>query len=325
MVCRSSSGLNAHPPKIAVLAATARIANSPSVLSNVLLGVLCGLAGSGFSAGPRWPVDCVLLILSGLSLYIAGNFLNDWHDRDWDARHRPERALPREMFKPSRYFAIAVIAGCGALFMAAMVHVSCLVVAAVLACCIVVYTRLHKSTPWAVLPMGMCRGLLPLLGFCGVSPPQNNDWFLPVSAWLCAAGLLLYIAALSLHARRESLRGQHGAASWLPTGLFMAAAAAMGSASTVGLSLPPVLCLAGLIPYAGWTFAFANRSGITIGERVSGFLAGIPWVDAMLLLPLGITLALGGNRHPAITALAILTPPTAVGLSRLLQRWTPAT
>lgn len=295
------------------------------MLSNVLLGVLCALASSGFQASALWPIHASILGLGGLLLYVAGNFLNDWKDLDWDLRHRPERALPRGMFRPSLYLAIAIIAGLGGVFLAATVHVSSMVVAIVLAGCIVVYTWLHKLTPWAVVPMGMCRALLPLLGY-GVVP---SDWepggFGSASVWLCAAGLFLYIAALSLHARIESSGEKGGAAIWLPNSLFIAAAAVVGCAAIFGLSLPLTLCLAGLLPYAAWTLVFATRSGMTVGRRVSGFLAGIPWVDAMLLLPLGMSMILSGTSHAQIAALAVMAPPAVVWMSRLLQRWSPAT
>ena len=79
--------------KLLLLLASARIANLPSVVSNVWLGVALGsLAGWRWApSASLWPAAAVLALSGGL-LYVSGNFLNDWHDRQWDAQHRPERA-----------------------------------------------------------------------------------------------------------------------------------------------------------------------------------------------------------------------------------------
>ncbi|MEO5716834.1 MAG: UbiA family prenyltransferase, partial [Luteolibacter sp.] len=94
--------------KLHALFATARIANVPSVVSNVWLGVALGIAintpmGEGQS-GPGIPWSHVILLMTaGICLYVGGNFLNDWMDRRWDSENRPERALPRGLFKPETY------------------------------------------------------------------------------------------------------------------------------------------------------------------------------------------------------------------------------
>ena len=64
-----------------------RISNLPTVWSNVLVGAL--LAG-GSLADRRLP----LLMLALSLFYTGGMFLNDAFDRDFDAKHRPERPIP---------------------------------------------------------------------------------------------------------------------------------------------------------------------------------------------------------------------------------------
>ena len=73
--------------KLAVALQLGRISNLPTVWSNVLVGV--ALAGGALN-DTRLP-----LLLVAMSLfYVAGMFLNDAFDREFDARARPERPIP---------------------------------------------------------------------------------------------------------------------------------------------------------------------------------------------------------------------------------------
>jgi 4-hydroxybenzoate polyprenyltransferase len=91
--------------KLYALLATARIANVPSVVSNLGVGVLLGSLDTGDDFS--WPWG---LMIAAVLFYVSGNFLNDWADRDWDKVHRPERALPRGLFAAKAYFLTAI--GC---------------------------------------------------------------------------------------------------------------------------------------------------------------------------------------------------------------------
>ena len=83
-----------------------RISNLPTVWTNVLVGVM--LAG-GSLADTR-----LALLMLALSLfYVGGMFLNDAFDRDFDAKHRPERPIPSGQVSVQEVF----IAGFGLLAM----------------------------------------------------------------------------------------------------------------------------------------------------------------------------------------------------------------
>ena len=70
------------------LLAAGRVANLPSVVSNVMLGaVVFALMGKVV-----WP-SVFFGIVVGVSLYLGGCFLNDWWDRNWDREHKPELSL----------------------------------------------------------------------------------------------------------------------------------------------------------------------------------------------------------------------------------------
>ncbi|MFN6096013.1 MAG: UbiA family prenyltransferase, partial [Verrucomicrobiota bacterium] len=89
--------------KWTALLATIRAPNIPSVACNVFTGILLASI-----TVPIQTLQAITAIASGILLYLAGNLLNDWHDRDWDALHRPERALPQKIFQPSSYLTLAI-------------------------------------------------------------------------------------------------------------------------------------------------------------------------------------------------------------------------
>ncbi|MGC4016789.1 MAG: UbiA family prenyltransferase, partial [Luteolibacter sp.] len=201
--------------------ATARIANVPSVVSNVWLGIALGIWLHGVDDPRLLMIKGAVLALAGVLLYIGGNFFNDWHDREWDAKHRPERALPSGLFTPLsyqlraiRFIALGVIA-------AFLISWLCAAVAAVIAGLIVIYTVWHKKAVWPVIPMGLCRALLPVMGFLAVmvDTTKPHPFTLSTHAWsliaVHAAGLLCYIMGLSLNARYESIPNPPAASKWI--------------------------------------------------------------------------------------------------------------
>jgi len=311
------------------LAATSRIANIPSVVSNVWVGIALGASTADWKAEGMLPLAALTLPLSGICLYVAGNFLNDWADRDWDATHRPERALPRGAFSPAFYLWIAIIAGLLGLGIAASVHLSCFLIASGIGIFILLYTRVHKRVAWSVVPMGLCRALLPVLGYFGCvtsgsSPfsPEAN----PITALAaCAAGMFFHIIGLSLSARTESMAGPPSGAMRFARLLFPAAAGCMGFAAWYGASLPLVTCLAGLLPYCLWTALCLTIFRKPVPLHVSSLLAGIPLLDWILLLPVSLAMA---GLVPGWTPMGfacLVIPPVAFLAGKLLQRLAPAT
>lgn len=299
--------------KLHALLATARIANVPSVVSNVWVGVaLCWLKAD-FSR--PWWLTGPLLAVAGVLLYIGGNFLNDWMDRKWDKQHRPERALPRGLFQPRFYSRLAAGFLAGGVWLAALVNLRCALVALCIVICIIVYTIWHKRGAWTVIPMGMCRGLLPLMGFMAFQQYVDGIW--PVSV-----ALLCYIAGLSLTARQESLPNPPAGGGIIARGLLLGTAVliAWGNKDMQLERLPRV---AGALPYLAWTGFCLRFRRRPVPKLVSGLLAGIPLVDWMVLLPLGILMMRSGAGGIGISCLVV--PPLAFIGALLLQRVAPAT
>lgn len=306
------------------LLATARVANLPSVLGNLALGVVIGDAVEVFGGDAGWGL-WMLLGLAAAALYVGGNFLNDWWDRGWDAGRRPERALPSGLFAPGVYLLTGVaglLGGCAFAFFASSAAGGCAVAIAV---AVVLYTVIHKRTAWSVVPMGFCRAMLPVMGAAGVSGvfPWGEGGLPVMLQVVVAAGfaLGLYIAGLSLEARNESRAAPSVALRRGSLALLMAAA------------LPGLwVCgwfgygwwFAGVLPYGWWLLRVPRGPGAQVGVRVSHLLAGIPWVDGIIFVPIGLAVAVESGRWApglAVPAVVILL----VSAGRLLQKVAPAT
>ena len=317
--------------KLHALLSTARVANIPSVVSNVWLGVVMGtILNIGCYSlnipGIPWWI-ATRLSIAAVFLYVAGNFFNDWMDRDWDAVNRPERALPRGLFAPRLYRNFAIILALAGIATATWVNWPAGLVAASISGFILIYTAWHKRGAWAVIPMGLCRAFLPLLGAAGTL--RMSIWFnqLPgttILAGIAACGLFCYIVGLSLSARRESktIESIDG-----------------GNFAVILLLLPPLFLmtpyfwwgriswesLIGLIPYFAWLSCSRTIYRRPVPVYVSSLLAGIPLVDWIFLLPQSLAMFTAANWMAPLSIACFAIPPLAFLSALLLQRLAPAT
>jgi len=316
--------------KLLLLLASTRVANLPSVVSNVWLGVALGvLVARRWAPISPWPA-AGLLAVSAMLLYVSGNFLNDWHDRHWDARHRPERALPRGVFAPAIYLGLAAVCGTLGVALAWWTGPGCALVAAAIVLCTVSYTRWHKQTPESVLLLGMCRALLPLLFFIewplGCAKPGLTHALAETRLEIMviaphAMALLFYVTGLSWIARGEATTAPPGMSRWYPGFLLVLAGFFMDSwyVTTV-----PRFGLLGLLPFGLWLSLCFTRFAKSPREQISALLAGIPLLDWVALLPLSLSMLNHGQPTPlALTCLML--PPLAFIAGLLLQRLAAAT
>jgi 4-hydroxybenzoate polyprenyltransferase len=319
------------------LLATLRIANAPSVVSNVWLGYALGWAlnSSVFGIPDSPPVvhaSPLLLCLSGLLLYFAGNLANDWYDRTWDQVRRPERALPSGMFAPWTFLTGSVVLAAAGVMLAFIAGVSAGICSLVILASIALYTRIHKISIASVIPMGLCRAGLYFLGFLGTSTdPQllatveidstRNTVGSLLTLVPLAGGLLCYIAGLSLSARYEGMANPPKGPQFVSRGLLVVPVFAMSSI----FMERPIEAFAGALPYLVWLTMCFTWFRSPVPRYVSALLAGIPLVDFIASVPLvwlSPASKSGGGISPMVT---LLLPLVAFGLGRALQKLAPAT
>ncbi len=286
--------------------AAARVANLPGVASHTFAGVFVAAMLAPPANPLAWTI--ALIVPSGVLLCLAGNLLNDWHDRAWDARHRPERALPAGHFRPSTFLATGIVTGIGGIALAAAASAAAGAVALAIALCVACYTRWHKSSVWTIIPLAACRGLLPLLGAMAAAPGA------PPAA-IVAGGLALglAVAGLSFDARGESLRPSATRPPWWPRVLMI-------GAIPVAAGLGPLAAIPAALPALAWVvFAIAGPPRLTAKTRVSALLAGLPLLDLPVL----------AHAHsaapPMMATVALAVPAAAFFAGRILQRAASAT
>jgi 4-hydroxybenzoate polyprenyltransferase len=185
----------AAPFQLRVWFDLARAGNFPSVASNVLAALVLScteIPCAGFSG-----TVLAIAILAGCLLYAGGATFNDVFDAGFDARHRPERAIPRGDISRGAAAAVAtmeMLAG-GVLLVVALGASPAWTLA--LVATILAYDWVHKKWIGSVVLMAGCRVLLA----CALATLPGHGftrWFL---VWVSA--LFVYIVALSLVARWE--------------------------------------------------------------------------------------------------------------------------
>ncbi len=329
-------------PRLAAILATMRVANLPSVASNVWLGAALGWYYWGFPGSSPAAGWILVVLAAGICLYLSGCFLNDWHDQEWDAARRPERALPAGHFRRGTYLVTAVLLaviglGCG--FALGSVGFLCLAILVLT----VVYTVIHKTRAVAVVLVPLCRALLLVTGYWWAQglgfgwaehvfspgfgdPAANAVYGLSALAFPLthAAGVFAYVCGLSLFARHEAT-GQpaHGVAMiarvllWLP----------LAAMSAWWMPRYPLAGAAGLVPFAVWTSLALTVFRRPVPRLVSALLAGMPLVDLIAALPLATALVVPGESvlSEPLLAATVLLPLVAFALARFLQRVAPAT
>ncbi|MBK1830651.1 hypothetical protein JIN77_07930 [Verrucomicrobiaceae bacterium R5-34] len=192
--------------KFRAVLATGRVANLPTVWSNVLMAYLMAetLQNSGHSyyfngveTFQLWMLG--LIMLAGSLLYVGGCMLGDYRDIPFDTEHRPGRPIPSGVLSPS-FVAISAITllGLGLVVGAAsfpvaiiygfkvpwdalksasgndlqsLVQTDQLALLGVLVALIVVYALFHKrSRPLALVNMALCRTQLVIFAAAAALP-----------------------------------------------------------------------------------------------------------------------------------------------------------
>jgi len=163
-----------------------------TAMADIFLGYL--LTHSNLAA----PADFVRLLLASSSLYASGMVLNDVFDRNVDGKERPHRPIPSGSVPlPVAVVLGALLMGVG-IAVAASVSRQSLIIALLLAACILGYDALLKRTVLGPLIMGGCRFLNIMLG-------ASQGFFVWARPQLLVAPALgIYIAGVTWFARTEA-------------------------------------------------------------------------------------------------------------------------
>jgi 4-hydroxybenzoate polyprenyltransferase len=280
-----------------------RISNLPTVWTNTLVGLV--LAG-----GAIGDVRVPWLLLALSLCYIAGMFLNDAFDREFDARHRPERPIPSGEVNATTVFGagfgmlavgVALLAWIGYGFSEGTGWRPA-VAGVALGATIVFYDWRHKNNPLSPVVMGLCRMLVYATAAYAfaVDPPQR--------VFAMAFLLLCYLTGLTYIAKQEHL---DRVANLWPLA-FLAAPLLWGLQASL---TDPVVAGIGLL-FLLWvlyslSFLRRRRPG-DVPRAVGGLLAGICLWDALVM-------AADGRASLAVLALALFW------LTLLLQRYVSPT
>ena len=327
-------------PKLRGWLILTRGSNLPTVWSNVIAGWLLaqGLRlhppGSEYAGQAPDPLGWggLLLLLLGVSLtYVGGMILNDAFDARWDAERRSTRPIPAGIIAVGDALRVgwsALVVGFALTVLAApsATRLSVTLLALLLALCVVVYDRWHKGVSWAPAVMGLCRALLPAIGFLVVGesiffpPLADSDWI--IFAHMFALWLLTY--AITLVARHEATGG--GAGRWVEALLFVAPAPLFWA---VGFFWPWMLVWSAV--YVWWLVRSNRRHPLPggVGARVADRLASMPLIDAMtngylVLICLSVLLRRKGVHPEALfdaACLLLLALGMAWFAMRLVLRW----
>lgn len=269
--------------------ALARLSNSPTVVTNVLVGAVLATA-----AEPTAKV--IPLILSLVLFYTAGMFLNDVCDYAIDCQERPERPLPSGAVSRSAAAAsaIAMLVAGSAILLA--VSVASFVSGLVLVALIVAYDLWHKRNRLSPVLMAGTRVLAYVTAFAAFAGGASAELV------VAAALLGLYVVGLTSIAKVE------------------ASGALSGSWPVVLLVLPvsyyafelPVGSLALVALFAAWTVSAVHRAYRSqdrdVGGGVQRLIAGIALYDSLVLA--------GPGGAPVAAAFAV----AAFAATVLLQR-----
>lgn len=248
-----------------------RVSNLPTVLTNVMAGAC--LAGALPSLGDLAPAWIAVSLF-----YLAGMFLNDAFDLEFDRRHRPERPIPSGELSRSE----VIVAGLFLLLMGAVVAVFWSIrhggweigtggAAIVLIAAILYYDYFHKSISYGPLIMALCRTLVYLMAaFIFTTSLQAGPFIGGVL-------LFIYMAGLTELARKEHLNhtaGGHAVALLLAPLLILA----------YSFSTEALLVAAPFLVWSLYSTGIFLRGRSNDRQRGIGhLLAGICLLDALMI------------------------------------------
>ena len=200
-----------------------RLSNTPTLISNVMVGFGLGIAAhrlqwSDATIVPTFSplVPLFLVTLALLCAYFAGLVLNDAIDVEFDKKNRPDRPLPSGTISKTQVWIVGFSLLVAALVLSTFTQILALYFMAALLCSVLIYTYLHRFMIPALIFMGLCRGMVYVVAFSAF-----NVTFQSEPLFVFSLGIAWYTAVLTFIARGESKNNT--AKRWLALLLLPAA------------------------------------------------------------------------------------------------------
>lgn len=286
------SGRGAAVPDLRTLAELVR---APAALS-VPGDLLAGAAAAGFPFGAR---RTAALAGASVCLYWAGMALNDYADREVDAKERPGRPIPSGRVSPTTALGIAAgLTGTGLAVSGAVGGRRSLGVTVPLAAGVWAYDLLLKGTAAGALSMAFARGMNVL---AGAGTTGWRDAIVPASVTAAHTTTLMTLSA----------REVQGADAVLPSAT-LAATSAIGTAAALlpARSDRPAHRAAGAALAAGYVGTFGAAQLSAVARPDAAALQKAVGAGIMSLVPLQAALA---SRAGAVRAALPLLAALPIG------------
>lgn len=251
-----------------------RVSNLPTIWTNIL-------AAAVLSGATITPLPLALLVLALSLFYVAGMYLNDAFDREFDTVAYPGRPIPSGAVSAQTVFTIGFLGlATGELVLIFLGYGVAeghgwppAIVGLCLAATIVYYNLHHKNNPYGPLLMGLCRVQVYLTTALALAPALTER------VWWGAGLLFIYIIGLSYIARQETL----ARLTSLWPQAFLAAPFFYGVEGMLQ-SMISALIFVGFFLWVLYAVRrLARRTQFDVREGVSTLIAGIALLDALLI------------------------------------------
>jgi UbiA prenyltransferase family len=179
-------------PSTHTLLRLGRVSNLPTVWTNVV-------AGAVIANKATTPIDVAVVGVAMTALYVGGMYLNDFFDREIDAKERPGRPIHTGDISAGAVSAIGFSLLAVGVVLLAPFGLLTAIWGLALAAAIVLYDAWHKGNAFAPVIMGMCRALVYLATGMAVSGEIR------FALMAGAAALAAHVIGLTYAAKQENL------------------------------------------------------------------------------------------------------------------------
>jgi 4-hydroxybenzoate polyprenyltransferase len=168
------------------------VSNLPTVWTNVIAGATIANTAANI-------IDIALIGLAMTAFYVGGMYLNDFFDRDIDARERPGRPIHAGDISAGAVSAIGFILLAVGVVLLVRFGLLTVIWGLALAGAIVLYDAWHKGNVFAPVIMGLCRAFVYLATGAAVSGEIR------VALIAGAVALAAHVIGLTYAAKQENL------------------------------------------------------------------------------------------------------------------------